>query len=195
MAPAFLIASLKGEEKRFAQHALGNIGRRAVHAGLGLTVAGEVLQRRDHALPVVERRVALKTAHRGDSHARDQIRDLRRRFLRRVPSADRARHRLPALAPGGRRDAGFFGGHGEQALDQVGIECRCQGRSAGESWSPSIAAWPCRHSSWNITGMPRRLFFEEELLDGVGEFGHLRGHSESAAGIAGAAHLADRGRF
>ena len=61
-------------EKCFAQDALGNVCWRAVHAGFGLAVSGEVFQRGHYVFAVVEFSVALKTFYGGDAHARDQIR-------------------------------------------------------------------------------------------------------------------------
>ena len=46
----------------------------------------EVLERRDDARLVVERRVALKAAHGGDAHARDEIRIFAERLFDAAPS-------------------------------------------------------------------------------------------------------------
>ncbi len=87
---ALLEAVLERMQKSFAQHAFGDVHRRAVLAGFRLAVRGEMFQRGDDALLVLERRVALESAHGGDAELRVEIRDLRRRFPRRGPSAGRA---------------------------------------------------------------------------------------------------------
>ena len=55
---------------------------------------------------------------------------------------------------------------------------------------PSGAAWPCRHSSWNITGMPSRLFSMKNFWMALVSSAWPRALC-AAAGVAGTAHLAD----
>src|ERR1051326_8891536 len=57
----------------FAQDAFRDICRRAVHAGFGLAVSGEVFERSHYMFAVVEFSVALEAFYYGYSHARDQV--------------------------------------------------------------------------------------------------------------------------
>ena len=81
----------EGMQERLAQHALGDVRRRAVLAGLRLAVGGEVLERGHHAPLVLERGVALEAAHGGDAELRVQIGILAVGFLHAAP-ARIARH-------------------------------------------------------------------------------------------------------
>ena len=116
---------LEWVEERFAENTFGNVRRRAVHAGLGLAVSGEVFQRGHYVFAVVEFSVALKTFYCGYAHAGDQVRIFTVSFFAASPTrvADsvyyRGQHMMSATDPG------FFRGHGEQALDQCRVEAGC----------------------------------------------------------------------
>ena len=106
--------------------------------------------------PVGEVR-ALQAADVGAARARPRGTGPRRRSPRSGPSADRGRCRGPAPGPGARRSRSIRRadrrGH---RLDQPGsqaaaapIDCWKHGASRASS--------PCRHSSWMIAGIPRRV--------------------------------------
>ena len=86
--------------------------------------------------------------------------------------------------------AGFLGGHGEQRLRPVRDRRWRRGRWAAGNWCRPVAAWPCRHSSWKITGMPRRVFSMKNFWMALVSSAISRGVL-AAAGIAGPADLAE----
>ena len=180
---------MKGIEEGLAQHAHGNVRRRAVHAGFGLAVRGEVLQRGDHAAFVAERRVALEAAHRRDSHARYQVRIFAVGLLDAAPArlARHIHHRRQRLVRAAQPRLG--GGHGEQRLHQFRVKGgpepdRLRKAGAADGRVAVQALLVKDH------GDAEPAVLDEELLDGVGEFRHAA-RVLALAGIAGTAHLAE----
>ena len=92
-----------------------------------------MFQRGDDAFFVLERGVALKSAHGGDAQLRDQIRIFAVGFLDPAP-ARIARHvhdrRERLVRAAGAR---FLGGHGEKRFHQTGIERRAQADGLGKA--------------------------------------------------------------
>ena len=91
---------------------------------LGLAVRGEVLERRHDARLVVERRVALKAAHGGDAHARDEVGIFAERLLDAAPAriardVDDRRQRLVRAA-----HARLLGSHCVERFDERRVERR-----------------------------------------------------------------------
>ena len=121
----FLDRGVERREEGLADHALRVVARADVHAGLGLAVHGEVLQRRDDVagvdLPVRLGR-ALQPAHGGDAHARHQVRVLAVGLLGAAPAriahdVDDGRQRVLRAAR-----ARLLRDGGHDLLDQRGIE-------------------------------------------------------------------------
>ena len=76
---------LERVEEDLAQNALRHVHRGTVRPGLRLAVGGEVLERGNDVLLVLERRVALESLHGRDPHAGDQIGVLAVGFLDASP--------------------------------------------------------------------------------------------------------------
>ena len=154
-----------------------------------------MFQRGDHAALVLERRVALKAAHRRDAELGVEERIFAVRFLHAPPArvARHVHHRRERLMRAA--NARLVGGHRVKLLDEFGIERRAQtdglrkaravlGRVAVETFLVE------NHGD----AEPR--FLDEKFLDGVGEFRHaarglaIGGHGRVASRIAGATDLA-----
>ena len=179
----------EGEEKCFAEDAHGDVGGGAVHAGLGLPVADEVLEGGEDASLVTESGVALEPADRGDAEARDQERILAVGLFHAAPArlASHVHNRRQRLM--GAAEAGLGCGGGEDALHQLGIEGGAERDGLGEAGAVhgrvAVQALLVEHD-----GNAEAAVFEEEFLDGVGQLGHAA-RIEAAAGVAGAANLAE----
>src|SRR6185369_4602967 len=122
----FLQNFFKRSEEDLAQHPFRNIGGSAIHAGLGLSVTGEMFQGCDYMFAIVKGRIPLEATHGGNSHARDKIWVFPIGLFAAAPTGiaddvnNRSEHMVCATHPS------FFGGHREQALDQCGVEGSCQ---------------------------------------------------------------------
>ena len=186
---AFLQGFLEREQKSLAQHAHGDIGRGAIHAGFRLAVTDAVFQGGDQAGFVAEGGVSLKAAHRGNAQARNQKRIFAVGFLHASPTriAGNIDDRRQGLVGAARTS--FEGGHRKQRFDQFGIESSTQRnrlRKAGAvNRGVTVQAFFVED---HRNAEPRIL--DEELLDGVGGFGHLA-RVQSLACIARTADLAN----
>jgi hypothetical protein len=183
-------------QERLAEHALGDVDRRAVLTGLRLAVRGEVLERGHDAALVLERGVALEAAHRCDAQARVQVRILAVSLLDSAP-ARVARHvhdrRERLMRPAHTR---FVSRHGEKLLDQRRVERGAQAdglaEARGVARRVAVETFLVEDHRDAEAGV-----FEEELLDGVGQLRHLPGRathprlSRRRTGVARPAHLAD----
>ena len=106
----------EGVEESFAQHAQGDIRRRAVHAGFRLAVTDKMFQRGQDVALVAKLAIALEPTNRGNAQARDQVRILAVGFFDAAPARfardiDHGRKGLMRAAA-----AGFERRHGEEAI-------------------------------------------------------------------------------
>ena len=176
MAPPFCIACLNVVRKTSRSKPLRNVDRRAVGAGFGLAVRGEVLQRGNDVLLVFESGISLKTLNRRDSHAGDQVRIFSVGFLDAAPAgfAGDVHHRRQCLVRAA--DARFLGRHLEKPADQFGIECGAQadrlGKAGAVDGRVTVQAFFVKNH-----GDSEAAVFDEKFLDGVGQFGHSLWHS------------------
>ena len=178
----------EGVEEGLAEDALGDVGRRAVHAGFGLAVANEVLQRGENVFLIAEIAVALEAADGGNAKARDEVRIFAVGFFHAAPA------RLAGDVDDGREcvvgaaEASLQRRHGEELLDQVGVEGGAEGDGLREAGAVgrgvAVQAFLVEHD-----GDSKAAILEKELLDGVGQFRHGAGFL-AATGIRGAADLA-----
>ena len=189
----FAESFFEGVEKCLAQDALGDVGRGAVHAGFRLAVADEMLQRGENVLLVAEVASPWKPCTAAMPKARHEIGILAVGLFHAAPArltrhVDHGSQRMVRAA-----DASLEGGHGEELLDEAGIESGAQRdglRKAGAvGRGVAVQAFLVKHDG---DAEPRIL--EEEFLDRVGELGHLRGPLRAAARVAGPAHLAEAAR-
>ena len=114
--------------------------------------------------------------------------------LRRGPIAARAPRRRPASAPGACRGPWLRRRSSRRRVRRDPDRMSPPGRSVAGSWCSRVAASPCRHSSWNITGIPRREVSMKNRWIVVRELGHLP-RGQALAGVARPCrHVRARGR-
>ena len=177
-------------QERLAQHALGEVRRSAVLAGLRLAVGGEVLESGDDVLLVPERRVALESAHSGDPHAGDQIGVLSECLLDPSPPGlahhvhDRGQRLVRSSRPR------FKSRCREKRFHEFRIERSCKRNGLREACALDGRVTVQTFFVENHGDSETRVF-DEKLLDRIGEFRHVSGFL-ARTGVAGAAHLAGR---
>ena len=135
-----------------------------------------MFERGDDARLVLERRVALEPAHRRDAELRDQVRVFAVGLLDASPAriARHVHHRRQRLVRAAH--ARFLGRHREERFDQLRIERGAQAdglrKAGGAVRGVAVQAFLVEHHRDAEAGV-----LDEELLDGVGQLGHLRARS------------------
>ena len=175
-------------EEGLAQNAQRDIGRSAIHAGLGLSVADKMLERGDEMTLVLKGAISLEPAHRGDAKPRNQKWIFAECLFHPAPTrlARHVDHGRKCLMRSTQADLG--GRHGVQLLNQFGIEGGAERdglRKAGSVHrGVAVQAFLVEDD-----GDSQPAVFYEKLLNGVGQGRHPSG-VQALACIAGAAHLA-----
>ncbi len=180
---------LKRVEEGFAQNAQGDVRRGAVHAGFRLAVPDEMLERGENVALIAEIAVSLESTDSGNPEAGNQVRVLAVGFFNAAPAwlagdVDDGRERVVRAA-----QSGFESRHGEERLDQLGIEGCAQSDGLREAGAfggcVAVETFLVKHD-----GNAEARVFDKELLNGVGQLRHAsRGFA--AARVAGAPDLAD----
>ncbi len=152
-------------------------------------MADEVLESRQHVALIAKIAVALEASNGGNAEAGDKVGIFAVGLLDAAPTRftgdiDDRREGMMRAA-----EASFERSHGEELLDQLRIEGGAERDGLREAGAIG-RGMPVEALFVKDDGNAEARVLEEELLDGVGELGHLAGVA-AAAGVGGTAHLAE----